>query len=145
MQLQSILFATQALHWNIELLINWFEYSTIFQYIQLIDILNTEDVSRMQLIQQRLGHLGQNIQERTKWNSWKTVFKNFEGTRYIRPYPFKFFKGCFSQILLGPFLNVLSQLMERVTALSNPINCSVYSMISNQWGLNQKEIVHWIF
>ena len=66
MQLQSILFATQALLWNIELLINSFEYSTIFQYIQLIHILNTEDVSRMQLIQQRLGHLGQNIQEWTK-------------------------------------------------------------------------------
>ena len=25
-----------------------------------------------------------------------------------RPYPFKFFKGCLPQILLGPFLNTLS-------------------------------------
>ena len=25
-----------------------------------------------------------------------------------RPYSFKFFKGCLSQILLGPFLNTLS-------------------------------------
>ena len=25
-----------------------------------------------------------------------------------RPYPFKFFKGCLSKILLGPFLNTLS-------------------------------------
>ena len=27
-----------------------------------------------------------------------------------RPYPFKFFKGCFPQILLGPFLNTLSHM-----------------------------------
>ena len=27
-----------------------------------------------------------------------------------RPYYFKFFKGCLPQILLGPFLNILSQL-----------------------------------
>ena len=30
-----------------------------------------------------------------------------------RPYPFKFFKGCLSQILLGPFLNTLSQILSR--------------------------------
>ena len=28
-----------------------------------------------------------------------------------RPYPFKLFKGCLPQILLGPFLNALSQFM----------------------------------
>ena len=28
-----------------------------------------------------------------------------------RPYPFKFFKGCLPQILLGPFLNTLSHLL----------------------------------
>ena len=27
-----------------------------------------------------------------------------------RPYPFKFFKGCLPQILLGPFLNTLSHI-----------------------------------
>ena len=27
-----------------------------------------------------------------------------------RPYHFKFFKGCLPQILLGPFLNTLSQI-----------------------------------
>ena len=28
----------------------------------------------------------------------------------VRPYPLKFFKGCPLQILLGPFLNILSQM-----------------------------------
>ena len=28
-----------------------------------------------------------------------------------RPYPFKFFKGCLPQILIGPFLNTLSYIM----------------------------------
>ena len=28
-----------------------------------------------------------------------------------RPYPFKFFRGCFTQILHGQFLNTLSQLV----------------------------------
>ena len=27
-----------------------------------------------------------------------------------RPYPFKFFKGCLQQILLGPFLNTVSHI-----------------------------------
>ena len=30
------------------------------------------------------------------------------GSCLSRPYPFKFFKGCLPQILLGPFLNTLS-------------------------------------
>ena len=30
--------------------------------------------------------------------------------RIHKPYPFKFRKGCLPQILLGPFLNTLSQL-----------------------------------
>ena len=29
-----------------------------------------------------------------------------------RPYSFKFFKGCYSQILFGPFLNILSQIYQ---------------------------------
>ena len=28
----------------------------------------------------------------------------------VRPYPLKFSKGCLPQILLGPFLNILSQM-----------------------------------
>ena len=34
-------------------------------------------------------------------NLWKAAFKKFE---------VKFFKGCLPQILLGPFLNILSRL-----------------------------------
>ena len=43
---------------------------------------------------------------------WKRVLKKFEGvwSALSRPYPFKFFKGCLLQILLGPFLNTLSHL-----------------------------------
>ena len=44
-------------------------------------------------------NLGQNIREWTKEDSLS------------RPCPFKFFKGCLPQILLGPFLNTLSHLL----------------------------------
>ena len=45
-----------------------------------------------------------------KKNLWKTVFKKFEGiwSALGRPYPSKFFKRCFLQILFGSFLNTLS-------------------------------------
>ena len=36
------------------------------------------------------------------------VFKNEQS----RPYPFKFFKGCVLQILLGPFLNTWTQIFK---------------------------------
>ena len=36
-----------------------------------------------------------------------------------RPYPFKFFKNCLPQILLGPFLNNLSQLKLILTRKRN--------------------------
>ena len=31
--------------------------------------------------------------------------------KWSAPYPFKFFKGCLPQILLGPLLNTLSQML----------------------------------
>ena len=34
--------------------------------------------------------------------------KNLEGYGLFKGQPFKFFKGCLPQILLGPFLNTLS-------------------------------------
>ena len=44
---------------------------------------------------------------------WKTAFKKFEEiwSALSRPYPFKFFKRFLSQILLGPFLNILSHIL----------------------------------
>ena len=45
------------------------------------------------------------------------VYKNNAVLEYMgpyplsRPYPFKFFKGCLPQILLGPFLNTCSYLL----------------------------------
>ena len=58
------------------------------------------------------AHLRKSIWKWTKENLWKTAFKKFEGVSSAlgRPYPFKFFKGCLPQILLGPFLNNLTQL-----------------------------------
>ena len=35
-----------------------------------------------------------------------------------RPYQFKFFNGCLLQILLGPFLNTLTQILLRVSTRS---------------------------
>ena len=45
--------------------------------------------------------MGQGIQKWTKKNLWKNVFKKFK----VIWSAFKFFKGCLSQILFGPFLN----------------------------------------
>ena len=41
-----------------------------------------------------MGYMGQCIQEKV--------------VNYFRKKPFNFFNGCFPQILLGPFLNILS-------------------------------------
>ena len=38
------------------------------------------------------------------------------------PYPFKYFKGCFPQILLGPFLNALSQTVVRFGVTLTELN-----------------------
>ena len=46
--------------------------------------------------------MGQSIQEWTKQNLWKTAFKKFE--------VLQIFKGSIPKILLGPFLNTLSQM-----------------------------------
>ena len=57
---------------------------------------------------------------------WGKVFKNgpskicgSQPLKYLKdivclrgPYPFKFFKGCLSQILLSPLLNTLSYLIS---------------------------------
>ena len=57
-------------------------------------------------------------------NKWNKVFKNgpsktcgrqtlknlWDMVCLNRPYPFKILKGCHPQILLGPFLNTLSQM-----------------------------------
>ena len=59
-------------------------------------------------------------------NKWDKGFKNGKSkicgrqplkiwgdmVRWGRPEQFKFFKGCLSQILLGPFLNTLPQIID---------------------------------
>ena len=46
---------------------------------------------------------------KTYTSIWNKVFTNGPSKRLIRPYPFKFFKGC--QILLCLFVNVLSLIL----------------------------------
>ena len=53
--------------------------------------------------------MGQFIQEWTKYNLWKTAFKKLNGYGLLKQtISVQIFKGCFPQILLGPFLNILS-------------------------------------
>ena len=58
-----------------------------------------------------LFHLGQSIQECTKWNLWKTAFKTLKNLKWyglLQQNHFKFFKGCLPQISLGPLLRLSS-------------------------------------
>ena len=52
--------------------------------------------------------MGQSIQEWTKENLWKIAFKKIDGLAAVS---LQFFKGCLPQILPGPFLNTLSQIV----------------------------------
>ena len=51
-----------------------------------------------------IAYTRKSIQQWTKKNLWKTVFKKFEVIWYV-------YKGCLPQILLGPFLNTLSHML----------------------------------
>ena len=62
--------------------------------------------------------MGQSIQEWTRWNLWKTAFKKFEVMwSASRPYHFKIFKGCLPQMLLGSFLNTMTQMCLTTTTI----------------------------
>ena len=55
-----------------------------------------------------------------------------------RPYHLKFFKGCLTQILLGPFLNTLSHVSPTLQELSVAIkNCanSIQELLYDVWSL----------
>ena len=46
-------------------------------------------------------------------NFERQPLKNLKGYGLLsRPYPFKFFKDCLPQTLLGPFLNILSEIFR---------------------------------
>ena len=72
------------------------------------------------LVEKTLGVLG-GVKGHPRDN-WDKVFKSgpskicgrqpLKKSVLGRPYPFKFFKGCLPQILLGPLLNTLSQLFH---------------------------------
>ena len=70
--------------------------------------------------------MGQSIQEWTKENLWKTAFKKLERvwSALARPYRFEFFKGFDPQVLIGPFLNTLSHLL-------NLLACEVKTRCTN--------------
>ena len=66
---------------------------------------------------------------------WDKVFKNGSGKIFerqplknLKVYSFKFFKSCLPQILFGPFLNTLSQIIYRF------ITFLVYSTDENYIG-----------
>ena len=83
-----------------------------------------------------LRRLYQDHIQRCMWGLFKHVWRKYSstyGSRYSRmdqvkfvedslsrPCPFRFFKGCLPQILLGPFLNTLSHMFLRAlnTSLS---------------------------
>ena len=76
---------------------------------------------------------------------WKTAFKKNWGDVVClsRPYPFKSFKGCLPKILVGSFLNTLTQMsfhffwismedaMETSSEKENLISFSVYNQVNN--------------
>ena len=55
------------------------------------------------------------------------VFKNGPskicGIQPLKSYPFKSFKGCLPQILLGPFMNTLSHMIRISIKAKNPGCC----------------------
>ena len=55
-----------------------------------------------------------------------------------RPYPFKFFKGCLPQILLGPLLNTLSQI--KLTELT-----VIYQKLYKEGWRKLKQETNWTF
>ena len=55
-------------------------------------------------------HLFLNANKNPNQTKPRQPLKTFKMVCLSRPYPFKFFKGCFPQILLGPFLNTLSHM-----------------------------------
>ena len=63
-----------------------------------IDIIASEIVSRGDALNVKGKAVNKCLKEMCKSN------------KQSRPYPLKFFKGCLPQILLGPFLNTLSQM-----------------------------------
>ena len=67
---------------------------------------NWPKLSHWKLIQDLVeGKVSRLFQEEKEWNiGWKCLSRPY-------PYPFKFFKVCVRQILLGPFWNSLSQII----------------------------------
>ena len=60
--------------------------------------------------------MGQSIQEWTKYNLWKTAFKKFEEVwSALADYTPSSFKGCIPEILIGPFLNILSHVKRNIS------------------------------
>ena len=59
--------------------------------------------------------MGQSIQEWSSKICGRQPLKKLKGYGLLRRlYPFKLFKDCFPQILLGPFLNILFQILVTI-------------------------------
>ena len=66
---------------------------------------------------------------------WKTAFRKFEEvwSALGRPCPFNFFKECLQQILLGQFLNNLSQIIVTVLTTNCGVQTQSKSYIMHLW------------
>ena len=68
------------------------------------------------------------------------------GTKYSRMDQVKFFTGCLSQILLGPFLNTLSQLwLSLQTIINNNLLFSFYFETPDGFALLKKSLKENLF
>ena len=81
-------------------IVDGFKLSTIFGKSSIIDVWQGHKMAIW------FG-MGQNIQEWTKQNSWKTAFKKFEGICLSRPYPFNFLKACLARKFTWSILEYL--------------------------------------
>ena len=89
---------------------------------------NMETITKTRIFREQfnlLSYRNVSIQLNIYWIIWDKVFKNRQskicGRQLLkiwrnmvclsRPYPFKLFKGCFPQILLGPLFHTLSHVV----------------------------------
>ena len=90
----------------------------------------------------------QSIQEWTKYILRKTsIFFGRDVVSLSRPYPFKFFKGCFAQNLLSPLLNTLFHITREGM---DGCNCSIEKttpherMNGSTWSSKRTQLIKWM-
>ena len=64
------------------------------------------------------SNIGKNLKTH-QYSNFDPIVQSIEYLTLSRPDPFKFFKGCLPQILLGPILNTLSHLSKQTVILKS--------------------------